>query len=137
MYGKEHKCSVVNLPRIWLNSHKKSLYINLCYIHCQMFDTVDNFLPNRKFVKSVSSSKPIRLPSHIGFAEMSHPEFEANSKKEHSPKKHIPKKGIPEEANSKKGTCQKGHTPKRAHSKKSTFRKEQITKTVHSKKGTF
>ena len=54
MYGKEHKCSVVNLPRIWMNSHKKFLYMNLCYIHCQMFDTVDIFLPNRKFVKSVS-----------------------------------------------------------------------------------
>ena len=65
MYGKEHKSSAVNLPRIWLNSHKKSLYMNLCYIHCQMFDTVDIFLsfsPSRKFVKSVSLSKPVRLP---------------------------------------------------------------------------
>ena len=61
MYGKEHKCSVVNLPRIWLNTHKKFLYKSLCYIHCQMFDTVDIFLPNKKFVKSVSLSKPVRL----------------------------------------------------------------------------
>jgi hypothetical protein len=74
-----------------------------------MFDTVDNFLPNRKFVKSVSLSKPIRLPrrNSCWLCRDVPPKFGANSKKEHSPKKRIPINGIPEEANSKKGTCQK------------------------------